>query len=131
MNTSIRARITSAAAAIVLGVLIGISPHEAAAAPAAPFLFSYTFDNHLALGGGYYTMNGWVFVVVKSSDGAVMFSQDVRAKPHSITPGGAVYVQTSIAAPCAPGNKGYARAYDRTTQKWSPRLPVAVCQRID
>lgn len=130
MNTPIRARIASAAAAtaIAMGALIA-SPQATAAAE--PFLFGYTFNNHLNLGGGNYTMGGRVYVVVKFNNGTTKFARDVTAKPHNVTPGGAVYVETTIAAPCAPGNNGYARAYDRTTEKWSPRLPVTICVRID
>jgi hypothetical protein len=40
-------------------------------------------------------------------------------------------VETTIAAPCAGGPNGYAEAYDAATKRWSPRLPVTICQRID
>ena len=131
MNTPIRARIAASAAAtaMAMGALVGVSPQATAAAE--PFLFAYTFNNHLKLGGGNYTIGGKVYVVVKFNNGTVKFARDVTAQPHDITPGGAVYVETTVAAPCAPGNNGYARAYDRTTDKWSPRLPVAICVRID
>jgi hypothetical protein len=132
MKTPISARIASSAAAVAIagGMLAGLGPQPANAA-AEPFLFSYTFNNHLKLGGGYFTTGGRVYVVVKLNNGTVKFARDVTAQPHNVTPGGAVYVETSIAAPCPPGSNGYARAYDRTTQQWSPRLPVAVCVRID
>ncbi|MFB7368411.1 hypothetical protein ACFC0D_00955 [Streptomyces sp. NPDC056222] len=98
----------------------------------APFLFHYTFNNHLKIGGGNFTVGGRVYLVVKLNNGRVMFSRWVTAQPHSITPGGAIYVETSVASPCGgSGNNGYARAFDRTTQTWSPRLPVPVCVRID
>jgi hypothetical protein len=96
----------------------------------APFLFSYTFNGHLKLGGGHFTVGGTVYVAVKFNDGTVKFAKQVVAQPHPITPGGAIYVETPIAAPCAPGNNGYAQAYDYATQRWSPRLPVAICQPI-
>jgi hypothetical protein len=98
---------------------------------AAPFLFNYTFNDHLKIAGGNFTLGGRVFVVVKYNTGQVKFSRWVIAKPHSITPGGAVYVDTTIAAPCAGGPNGYARGYDDATKTWSPRLPVTICQRID
>lgn len=95
------------------------------------FLFNYTFNGHLKIGGGNFTVGGKVTLYVKLNNGTVMFRKTVVATTHPITPGGAIYVETTIAAPCAPGNNGYARAFDRTTQIWSPRLPVAICQRID
>ncbi|MFD0368537.1 hypothetical protein [Streptomyces sp. NPDC127114] len=107
---------------------------ESASAPARAhesFLFQYTFNGHLKIGGGNFTVGGPVTLYVKYNNGTVAFRQTVTAKTHSITPGGAIYVETNIASPCAPGNNGYARAYDRTTGIWSPRLPVPICQRID
>jgi hypothetical protein len=97
----------------------------------APFLFKYTFNRHLNIAGGYFTTGGKVYLVVKLNAGAVKFSRNVIAHTHPITPGGAIYVETTVAAPCAPGNNGYAQAYDYTTKRWSPRLPVTICQRID
>ncbi|MFF5785456.1 hypothetical protein ACFY8P_10860 [Streptomyces sp. NPDC012693] len=99
----------------------------------APFLFQYTFNHHLKIGGGNFTVNGRVYLVVKLNNGRVMFQKWVTARTHSITPGGTIYVETSVSSPCSPstGNNGYARAFDDTTQKWSPRLPVPVCVRID
>jgi hypothetical protein len=132
MNTSSRARIASSAAAVAIagGMLAGVGPQTANAA-AEPFLFSYAFNNHLKLGGGQFTVGGRVYVVVKLNNGTVKFAQNVTVQPHAVTLGGAINVEASIAAPCPPGDIGYARAYDRTTQMWSPRLPVAVCVRID
>lgn len=129
MKTAIRTRILSFT--IVAAALLAMRPHTAAAAPGEPFLFSYVFNNHLKIAGGYFTMNGGVQLVVRLNNGKTVFVRNVTARPHSVTPGGAIYVDTPIAAPCAPGNNGYARAFDRTTQRWSPRLPIAICQRID
>jgi uncharacterized membrane protein len=98
---------------------------------AQSFLFNYTFNGHLKVAGGNFTVGSRVFLTVKFNSGRVAFSKWVIARPHSITPGGAIYVETTIAAPCAPGTNGYARAYDEATKTWSPRLPVAICQRID
>ncbi|MEU7062677.1 hypothetical protein [Streptomyces sp. NPDC046161] len=53
------------------------------------------------------------------------------AKTNTGVPGGAAYLETDIAAPCAPGNNGYAQAYDYMTRTWSPKLPVAICVRFD
>ncbi|MFI9063810.1 hypothetical protein ACIGQE_18265 [Streptomyces sp. NPDC053429] len=50
------------------------------------------------------------------------------AKTNTGVPGGAAYLETDIAAP---GNNGYAQAYDYTTKTWSPKLPVAICVRFD
>jgi hypothetical protein len=98
----------------------------------SPFLFNYTFNNRLQIAGGHYTLGGRVFVTVKLNNGAVMFSRWVTARSHPITPGGAIYVDTGLRAPCtSTGNNGYARAFDRTTQTWSPRLPVPVCTLYD
>lgn len=95
------------------------------------FLFQYTFNRHLKIGGGNFTVGGRVTLYVKYNNGTVAFRQTVTAQTHSVTPGGAIYVETTIASPCAPGNNGYARAYDHATGIWSPRLPVPICQRID
>ncbi|MFD8558406.1 hypothetical protein ACWDOR_41120 [Streptosporangium canum] len=97
----------------------------------AGFLFSYTFNGHLKVAGGNFTVGRRVYLVVKYNTGRTAFSKWETARTHSITPGGTVYVETTIAAPCAGGNNGYARAYDDATKTWSPRLPVAICQRID
>ncbi|MGJ6967431.1 hypothetical protein ACSDR0_36485 [Streptosporangium sp. G11] len=97
----------------------------------AGFLFNYTFNGHLKIAGGNFTVGRRVFLVVKYNTGRTAFSKWETARPHSITPGGTIYVETTIAAPCAGGKNGYARAYDDTTKTWSPRLPVAICQRID
>lgn len=98
---------------------------------AQPFLFNYTFNGHLKIGGGNFTVNRRVFLVVKYNTGRAAFSKWETARPHPITPGGAIYVETTIAAPCSGYKNGYARAYDDATQTWSPRLPVEICQRID
>jgi hypothetical protein len=124
------ARIVPTLAIVALGMLAGLSSGPAAAAN-DPFLFNYTFDHHLALGGGYYTMNGQVLVVVRLNNGKTMWSQNLQAKPHSITPGGTVYVHTNIPQPCSVNNNAYARALDRTTGRWSPRIPVGYCVRFD
>jgi len=97
----------------------------------ASFLFQYAFNGHLKIGGGNFTVGGPVTLYLKLNNGTVMFRKTVTAQTHPITPGGAIYVETPFSSPCAPGNNGYARAFDRTTQTWSPRLPLAICQRID
>ena len=125
------ARLVGTAVIVALGMFAGTRPQHVSAAPNEPFLFSYTFDHHLALGGGYYTMNGFVLVVVRLNNGKTMWSQNLRAKPHSVTPGGTVYVHTTIPQPCSTNNNGYARALDRTTNRWSSRIPVGVCVHFD
>ncbi|MFF2566539.1 hypothetical protein ACIRQF_23300 [Streptomyces sp. NPDC101191] len=137
-------RVTALAVTSVAAVALAApTAAPAPAAPAAPesvsvttkapasFLFKYTFNGHLKIGGGNFTVGGPVTLYIKLNNGTIMFRQTVIAKTHPITPGGAIYVETNVSSPCAPGNNGYARAYDRTTQTWSPRLPVPVCQRID
>jgi len=126
-----RARAGIAISVIGIGMLAALSPHRAVAAPNDPFLFSYAFNNRLALGGGHYTMGGRVLVVVRLNNGTTFFSQNLTARPHSVTPGGTVYVHTNLPARCSTNNNGYARALDRTTNRWSPRVPVGVCRRID
>jgi hypothetical protein len=128
---------------VALTLSAAISLGVAQAAPAAtqqgnatavaqqPFLFSYTFNQHLKIGGGNFTLGGRVHLTVKFNNGRVAFKRNVTAQPHAITPGGTIYVETTIASPCAPGNNGYARGYDYTTKTWSPRLPVPICVRID
>ncbi|MEW9551865.1 hypothetical protein [Nonomuraea sp. NPDC050783] len=145
--------VTAAIAALGAPAALGTATAGAATAPAAsaasaastasaasvadvsrqnqPFLFTYTFAGHLKVAGGYFTTGGRVFVTVKYTTGRSAFSTWTTARPHPITPGGAVYVDTTIAAPCAGGPNGYARAYDAVTRTWSPRLPVTICQRID
>lgn len=139
-------RVTAVALSAAAAFALTAPAASAAPAPAAPaqtesvsaparahesFLFQYTFNGHLKIGGGNFTVDGRVTLLVKYNNGNVAFRQTVTAHTHSITPGGAIYVETTIASPCAPGNNGYARAYDHTTGIWSPRLPVPICQRID
>lgn len=100
-------------------------------APAGLYLFQYTYRGHLKIGGGNFTLGGRVYVVVKFNSGQIKYQGTVTAKTNSGVPGGAVYLETNISAPCAPGNNGYARAYDHSTETWSPRLPVAICVRFD
>ncbi|MEW1843508.1 hypothetical protein AB0392_36660 [Nonomuraea angiospora] len=98
---------------------------------AQPFLFTYTFNGHLKVAGGNFTVDRRVYVAVKYNTGRVAFAKWQIARPHAVTPGGAVYVETTIAAPCAGSSNGYARAYDEATRTWSPSLKVTICQRID
>ncbi|MFE4258804.1 hypothetical protein [Streptomyces sp. NPDC056883] len=100
-------------------------------APGDLYLFQYTHRNHLKIGGGNFTVGGEVYIVVKYNTGKLRYHSTVIAKTQAGMPGGAAYLETNITAPCAPGNNGYARAYDHSTETWSPRLPVAICQRID
>ncbi|WP_371614342.1 hypothetical protein [Streptomyces sp. NBC_00454] len=101
-------------------------------APGDLYLFQYNnSQGHLSIGGGNFTLGGRVYMVVKYNSGQMRYQGTVTAKTVSGVPGGAAYLHTNISAPCAPGNNGYARAYDYSTETWSPRLPVAICQRID
>lgn len=144
-------RIAVAATAVaVLG--LGVAPSATASAPSAPvgtvarttstptdpdkapsdlYLFPYTYRNHLNIGGGNFTPGGRAYVVVKYNSGQIRYHGTVTARTNSGVPGGAIYLETNISSPCAPGNNGYARAYDYSTGTWSPKLPVAICQRID
>ncbi|MFI6180409.1 hypothetical protein ACIA8R_33045 [Nonomuraea sp. NPDC051191] len=148
MNRSLRTLfgLTATAAAIALAVpamsvAANASPptpsdinnpsHAHDLARARSFLFTYTFNDHLKVAGGNFTVDRRVFVTVKFNNGVTKFSRWVIARTHPVTPGGAVYVETTIAAPCAGGKNGYAQAYDEATRTWSPRLPVTICQRID
>jgi len=124
------ARRFAVAAVLIAAVILGIGP-PAMAAPTSPFLFSYTFNGHLKIGGGNFTVDGKVYLAVTLDNGTVKFRRTVIARPHAVTPGGAIYVETTIAAPCAVDNNGYARAYDYTTKTWSPKLLVGICQRFD
>lgn len=104
----------------------------AAAAANEPFLFSYEFNRHLKIAGGHFTVGGQVRLYVRyNHNNQVAFSKSAVAKTHPVTPGGAIYIDTTIAAPCRPGNNGYAQAYDVASKRWSKRLPVPICQRID
>ncbi|MBT2406615.1 MULTISPECIES: hypothetical protein [unclassified Streptomyces] len=109
----------------------GSTPTDLDKAPAGLYLFQYTYRGHLKIGGGNFTLGGRVYVAVKFNSGQVKYHGTVTAKTNSGVPGGAVYLETNISAPCAPGNNGYAQAYDYSTQTWSPRLPVAICVRLD
>ncbi|OUC83445.1 hypothetical protein [Streptosporangium minutum] len=140
MNRTIRTLLgVTATAGIVLGVPALTTAANASTTSAAgvtstapsSFLFNYTFNGHLKVAGGNFTVGRRVYLVVKYNTGRTAFSKWETARTHSITPGGTVYVETTIAAPCAGGNNGYARAYDDATKTWSPRLPVAICRRID
>ncbi len=128
-----RSILTRATAVVAAALMVGaaIPASSAAAATDAPFLFNYTYNGHLKIGGGYFTAGRNVYLLVNLNDGTRKFSKKVTAHDHSITPGGAIYVETTIAAPCAWDNNGYARAYDYATRRWSPRLQVGVCQNID
>ncbi|MEU6782625.1 hypothetical protein ABZ912_25785 [Nonomuraea angiospora] len=98
---------------------------------AQPFLFTYAFNGHLKVAGGNFTVDRRVYLAVKYNTGRVAFARWEIARPHAVTPGGAVYVETTIAAPCGGSKNGYAQAYDEATRTWSPRLQVTICQRID
>ncbi|MFD8818045.1 hypothetical protein ACFV23_42800 [Streptomyces sp. NPDC059627] len=97
-----------------------------------PTLWTYEFSGHLKPGGADCTRSGRVYVKVKLYNGTVEFSRWVRAwQDHPFIAGGAIIVDTGLLAPCTGGPNGYARAYDSTTDKWSPRVPVTVCNRYD
>ncbi|MFB6805147.1 hypothetical protein [Streptomyces sp. NPDC056387] len=128
---------------------VGLAASPAGAAPASPaspagstqmspdkapqglYLFQYTYRGHLKIGGGNFTLGGKVYIAVKYNSGQIRYNGNVIAKTNPGVPGGAAYLETNISAPCAPGNNGYAQAYDYTTGTWSPRLPVAICVRFD
>ncbi|MEU7555076.1 hypothetical protein AB0B01_22500 [Streptomyces sp. NPDC044571] len=107
------------------------TPTDATKGPTGLYLFQYTYRNHLTIGGGNFTLGGRVYVVVKYNSGQVRYDGTVTAKTNSGVPGGAAYLETNISSPCAPGNNGYARAYDYSTGTWSPKLPVPICVRFD
>ncbi|GAA3034279.1 hypothetical protein [Streptosporangium longisporum] len=121
----------TAANASAVSAVSAVSASGVTNAASPSFLFSYTFDGHLKVAGGNFTVGRRVYLVVKYNTGRTAFSKWQTARTHSITPGGAIYVDTTIAAPCFGAKNGYARAYDDATATWSPRLPVTICQRID
>lgn len=53
-------------------------------------MFTYPFDNHLAIGGGNFTIGQPVIVRVVRDDGVRELNRQVIARPHAVTPGGAV-----------------------------------------
>ncbi|MFD9302542.1 hypothetical protein ACFWCB_07575 [Streptomyces sp. NPDC060048] len=151
-SASRRPRRCAVAATALAVVSLGFSPMATATADASPaglptqvrstpasldkapsglYLFQYTYRNHLKIGGGNFTLGGKVYVVVKYNSGQIRYHSTVIAKTNSGVPGGAAYLETNISAPCAPGNNGYAQAYDHSTGTWSPKLPVAICVRLD
>ncbi|MCM1966387.1 hypothetical protein [Streptomyces sp. G1] len=131
--------VTPTATATTGAAPVGLPTQALSTAPAALdkgpgdlYLFQYTSrGGHLKIGGGNFTLGGKVYIVVKYDTGKLRYHSTVIAKSNPPVPGGAAYLETNISAPCAPGNNGYARAYDHGTETWSPTLPVAICQRID
>ncbi|MFI2351827.1 hypothetical protein ACH492_33440 [Streptomyces sp. NPDC019443] len=101
---------TAGAAPASLVTLTGSAPASLDKAPQGLYLFRYTYRGHLKIGGGNFTLGGKVYVAVKFNSGQVKYHGNVIAKTNSGVPGGAVYLETNIAAPCAPGNNGYAQA---------------------
>ncbi|MBT2447439.1 hypothetical protein J7F03_10200 [Streptomyces sp. ISL-43] len=122
---------TADAAPAGLPTQVRSTPASLDKAPGGLYLFQYTYRNHLKIGGGNFTLGGKVYVAVKFNSGQIKYHGTVTAKTNSGIPGGAVYLETNISAPCAPGNNGYAVAYDHSTETWSSRLPVAICVRFD
>ncbi|MCX4766880.1 hypothetical protein OG562_39130 [Streptomyces sp. NBC_01275] len=96
-----------------------------------PYLFNFEFNKHLRIAGGNFTLGGRVYLAVKFNTGRIAFERTVFAEKRLFIPGGGISVETTIASPCAPGNNGYAQAYDWSTRTWSPRLPVPICVRFD
>ncbi|MCX4539066.1 hypothetical protein [Streptomyces sp. NBC_01565] len=127
--------------AALAAIGLAVAPTASAAADAAPaalgkapqglYLFQYTHNDHLKIGGGNFTLGGKVYIVVKYNTGKVRYEGNVIAKTNTGVPGGAAYLETNISAPCAPGNNGFAQAYNYSTSTWSPTLPVAICVRLD
>ncbi len=100
----------------------------------SPFVFTYAFDHHLAIGGGYFTVGQPVVVRVVRDDGVRELNRRVVARTHPITPGGAVYLHTDMADSTTCGfsrPNGYVQAYDTSSQRWSARTRVAICHFID
>ncbi|MEV0169383.1 hypothetical protein [Nonomuraea fuscirosea] len=120
--------VTSAA---VIATTVTAPANAATSQVERPFLFTYTFAGHLKVAGGHFTVDGRVYVSVKHSNGVTAFHKWTTARTHPVTPGGAVYVDTTLASPCSGSRNGYAEAYDAATKRWSARLPVTVCRRID
>ncbi|GGT20035.1 hypothetical protein ACFFV7_27840 [Nonomuraea spiralis] len=148
MNRSLRTLFGLTATAAAIALAVPAMSSAANASPASPsdlsdtshardlaqarsFLFTYTFNGHLKVAGGNFTVDRRVFLTVKFNNGVTKFSRWAIARTHPVTPGGAIYVETTIAAPCNGSKNGYAQAYDEATRTWSPRLPVTICQRID
>ncbi|MGW8763035.1 hypothetical protein ACWGN5_11120 [Streptomyces sp. NPDC055815] len=130
------------AAAISLAVPGATSAHAApAGAPDAPSLVNcgttlpwlspYTFDGHLKLNGGCFTLGRHVFLMVKHNNGTIFFKKWVFAKENPSLAGGWVNTDTGLKAPCAGPSNGYARGYDEATDRWSPRYPVTICVAFD
>ncbi|WP_407840771.1 hypothetical protein ACE1OC_37525 [Streptomyces sp. DSM 116496] len=122
---------TDAAPAGLTTQALSRTPSSPDKAPGDLYLFQYTYRGHLKIGGGNFTLGDKVYIVVKYNTDKLRYHSTVIAKSNPPVPGGAAYLETNITAPCAPGNNGYAQAYDHGTGTWSPRLPVAICQRID
>ncbi|MET8339931.1 hypothetical protein ABZV14_38090 [Streptosporangium canum] len=55
---------------------------------AQPFLFTHTFNGHLKVAGGNFTVGRPVYLVVKYDTGPTAFSRRETARTRSITPGG-------------------------------------------
>ena len=98
-----------------------------------PWIGTYEFDGNLRVQGSNYTLGGQVDVFTMSSNGHRFHSERVTAIENPSAPGGWVTAGTSsLSPPGRPGEyNGYVQAHDLASNKWSPRLPIVISQRID
>ncbi|MCX5232798.1 hypothetical protein ABZY16_04945 [Streptomyces sp. NPDC006553] len=100
-------------------------------APTPPWVSTYAFDRDLKVEGGCFTIGGRVYIMVKHNNGTVYYKKWVTARDHPFLAGGWINVNTNLHAPCTGAPNGYARGYDKTTDKWSARFPVSICFLYD
>lgn len=89
--------------------------------------------SNLRVQGSNYTLGGQVDVFTMFSNGQRHHAERVRAIENQSAPGGWITAGTSsLSPPGKPGEyNGYVQAHDVACNKWSPKLPIVISQRID
>lgn len=98
-----------------------------------PWIGTYAFDGGLRVQGSNYTRGGQVDVLTMLSNGRQHHVERVTAIENQAAPGGWITAATnSLSSPGRPGQyNGYVQAHDLKSNKWSPKLPIVISQRID
>ena len=97
-----------------------------------PFIGTYANGAELRVLGSNYTLGGQVDVFTKFSNDKLFHSERVTAIHNQAAPGGWITAGTKSVATAHPQiYNGYVQAYDRSTKKRSPRLPITISVPID